>query len=400
MKRALTTICLVAGTAHAGDPVKMQEMEAQEDKPAADAAKPKEKTAEEPKTPDDPSPVEVSGGQKPTIELSNGPTKARLFGSLGPAVGVTYAPTATDADRLRGGVEGSNAGLGLHAQIATLSGIAYVSVTAPQNDNSIVHLDRATLRWEPFKFLQLSAGHEPIPLDVQSATPMAAMMFPQALPWNGEFAPVAKAGAQVAGLHEYGSVWVGIWDGFAPDLAAEIIEERGLMGSARVEVTPLGKFDYDENVKNIPLRVGIGAGVTYRAATGYRGDGMANRRSRDLRAAGSVRVGWTALLVEVEVMRKQITDDLSMRPDVATGVYGQASYRIKLDTWQLVPLGRVGTYTIRQMSAPSQGSSAELGLGTIPWPSDRLRVMGLYQYIGDPQLGASHRGVLQARLSF
>jgi hypothetical protein len=363
-----------------------------------DAARKDDTTAEEKKA--DASPVEVSGGQKPTLEISNGPTRARLFGSLGPGVDVKYAPDATEADRVKGGFGASNAGLGLHAQLSTLSGVAYVSVTAPQNDNSIVHLDRATLRWQPIKYLQLSAGHEPIPLDLQAATPMAAMMFPQALPWHQQFSPAAKAGAQVAGLHEYGGVWIGIWDGFAPDPLAGIMDERGLMGSARIEVTPLGSFQFDENVKDIPFRLGFGAGLTYRAATGYLPDGMATRRSRDLRAAGSGRIGWSALLVEFEVMRKQITDDLSTRPDVATGAYAQASWRLYLGTWQLVPLARLGTYTIRQMSAPAQGTSAELGLGTIPWPSDRLRIIGLYQYIGDPDIGVAHRGVLQARLSF
>lgn len=412
MKRALVTICLFGlwgGRAHAGDPIKMQEMEAREDTSSSeDKDKDKEKPADPAKAPaaaekpapDDASPVEVSGGHKPTVELSNGPAKARLFGSLGPAVDFKYTPTATDADRMKGGVAASNAGLGLHAQISTLSGIAYVSVTAPQNDNSFVHLDRATLRWQPIKYLQLSAGHEPIPLDLQAATPMATMMFPQALPWHGQFSPVAKAGGQIAGLHEYGGVWVGIWDGFAPSFVDQIFEERGIMTSARVEVTPLGSFAFDENVKDIPLRIGIGAGVTYREATGYLADGMATRRSRDLRAAGSVRVGFRDLLVELEVMRKQITDDLSMRPDVATGAYAQASWRLRIDTWQLVPLARVGMYTIRQMSAPAQGTSAELGLGTIPWPSDRVRVIGLYQYDGNPDVGTSHRGVLQARLSF
>ena len=400
MKRALITICLFGGVAYAGDPVKLQEMEPKSDDTDEGAAKPAAKTEAKPEAEDDPSPVEVSGGHKPTVEIKNGPAKARLFGSLGPAVDFKYTPTATDADRTKGGVAASNAGLGLHAQIYTLSGVAYVSVTAPQNNNSFAHLDRATLRWKPIKFLELSAGHEPIPLDLQAATPMAAMMFPQALPWHGQFSPVAKAGAQVAGLHEYGGVWVGIWDGFAPNINAQIFEERGIMTSARVELTPLGSFAFDENIKDIPLRIGIGAGVTWREATGYLSDGMATRRSRDLRAAGSIRVGWRALLVELEVMRKQITDDLSMRPDVATGGYAQASWRLYAGDWQLVPLARVGTYTIRQMSAPAQGSSAELGFGTIPWPSDRVRVIGLYQYDDNPDVGSSHRGVLQARLSF
>src|SRR5262249_11853470 len=138
----------------------------------------------------------------------------------------------------------------------------------------------------------------------------------------------------------------------------------------------------------------------YRAASTYLADGSTASRSRDLRAALSLRAGWHGLLVETELLRRQVTDDLSMRPDVDTGVYVQGSYRFHLDKAQLAPLVRLGSLWVRQLSAPATGYSVELGAAAFPLPSERLRIVAMYELLGDPDLGASHRAVAQLRLGF
>src|SRR5439155_6981522 len=105
--------------------------------------------------------------------------------------------------------------------------------------------------------------------------------------------------------------------------------------------------------------------ATYRAATAYAADGQAATRSRDLRASASVRVGFYGLLVEAEVLRKQVTEDLEMRPDVATAAYVQGSWRIHVGRAQVFPLLRFGALALRELSAPSSGHSIEVGAAAL-----------------------------------
>jgi hypothetical protein len=247
----------------------------------------------------------------------------------------------------------------------------------------------------------LSVGLDQVPLSLQSATPVAALVFPARVALSDQFIVPVQAGLQVTGMHDRGNVTIGVWNGSQGDVTTMTTEpERGLLFSARVEATPLGKFAFDENGGKGALRVGIGLGATYRAASSYLADGMSQSRSRDLRAAVSLRVGWHGLLAEAEVLRRQITDDLSMRPDVATGAYLQASYRFRVHAARLVPLLRLGTLAIRQLAAPASGQSVEAGLAAFPLASDRLRLTALYEYLEDPDLGPSHHAIAQLRLAF
>jgi hypothetical protein len=140
----------------------------------------------------------------------------------------------------------------------------------------------------------------------------------------------------------------------------------------------------------------------YRDATTYLADGTASARSRDLRAAAAVRVGWRGLLVVGEVLRKQVTDDLSMRPDVMTRSYLQANWWIPFGKGQgrISPLVRAGLLEVRELTAPASGRSLELGVAAYPMANGRLRLVGVYRGYLDPDLGPSHGGIIQARVVF
>jgi hypothetical protein len=351
---------------------------------------------------DDAPPIEVSGGLSPTVAIQGGSgAHGELFGALAPAVDVGYQPQAVERDRWAYGAAASRASLGLSAGMGDLTALAFVLVGAPQDGKSTVDLDRAIVRWKPKKYLALSAGRDSVPLSAQSATPTAALLFPSRVPVADRFALVTQAGAQAQYLSDVVTVSAGVWNGVSNDITGMMpVDERGPLFSARVEVTPMGEFAFDENAGRGPLKVGIGLGATYRAASTYLADGSAASRSRDLRAGLSLRVGMEGMLVETEILRRQVTDDLSMRPEVDTAYYVQASYRIHVDKAQIAPLARVGWLWVRELSAPALGSSLELGVAAFPIASEKLRITGMYQRLSDPDLGTSHHGVAQLRFAF
>jgi hypothetical protein len=350
---------------------------------------------------DDAAPVAVSGGLAPSAQLHNDAATAQLFWALAPALDLGYRPDATDRDRWVYGAGGSRATLGIYATYGQVSGLVFAGLGSSPQGQSSLDLETALVRWKPTKLLTLSAGRDRVPVSVQSATPTPALVFPSRVPLDGEFALKAQAGVQAELSHEYVTARVGVWNGISSDISGAMpVPEQGLLTSALVTVTPLGKLDIDENAGRGPLRIGIGGAIAYRASSSYLPDGMTASRARDLRASFAVRVGYKGLYGEAEVLRRQITDDLSMRPDVATGAYIQGGWRFRAGKASFAPLLRLGTLAVRQRSAPARGGSFELGLAALPLASDRLRVVGLYQYLVDPDLGASHRGLAQLRLAF
>jgi len=346
-------------------------------------------------------PTEVSGGLTPTVALSKGASQLAFFGTFSPTFDVAHRDRAAERDRWAYGAASSRAALGIHAGLGDVSGIVYVRVAAPSEGQASVDLERAVVRYKPIDALVLAAGRDRVPLTLQSALPSAAMLFPSRIALNSRFAITAQAGAQVKLEVARANVQLGAWNGASDDITlTSMPDERGLLYTARAELTPLGSFELDENGGEGDLRIGIGGGASYRAATRYLADGESTSRSRDLRAAAALRIGWRGLLVTSEVMRRQVTDDLSMRPDVATGAYLQASYRVHAGKLRIVPMARVGALAIRELAAPATGSSVELGGAVFPMATDKLRLSALYQRVVDPDLGLAQGALLQIRLAF
>jgi hypothetical protein len=338
--------------------------------------------------------------------ISSGLVKLQVFGSLRPTFGLVQRDTTSARDRWDYGAAGSRIDLGADAKAGHgVSAIFYMklgsSVSEDDNDAK-VEVERAIVRWQPIKELRLSAGRDRVPLSAQGATPTAARVFPSRIALDSTYTMPIDVGVQSALTTPYVTASLGVWNGLAGDtMLAPGAEERGLLYSSRLEITPLGSLDFDETHRDCPLRFGIGTGATYRAASTFSPTGAEGMRSRDLRVAVSARMAWKGLLLQTEVLRKQITDDLSERPDIATGGYVQASWRFGVSKIEVAPLFRAGIDHVRQLTAPATGSSVEAGGAIFPFGNtDRLVLVALWTRQQDPDLRAENRLTGQLRVRF
>jgi hypothetical protein len=372
----------------------------------ADEATPE--APEAPPAPGDAAPTDSVTKGAVLPPLRTGIVEARFGGSLRPTVGLSRHDTPVARDRWAYGIAGSSIDVGMDARVGShVSGTLYVSVGSERGPDGTlkgrIGLERAIVAYEPIRLLRLSAGRDSVPLSAQSATPTVARVFPDRIALDDTFVLPADVGLQARLTTDKISGFAGVWNGIASDVMLEAgASERGLLYSARVEVTPRGAFEFDEGRRENELRIGIGAAASYRAATAFTPTGMTGVRSRDLRATASLRVAWHGLFVQAEVLRRQITDDLSMRPDVATAGYIQASWRLRTARVDIAPLGRAGIEYIRQLSSPATGRSFELGAAVFPMArkTDRLQVSALYAHVQEPDLGLVDRFLMQLRLGF
>jgi hypothetical protein len=345
---------------------------------------------------------------KATKPVEAGPVRVQLFGSLRPTVGVSHYPDGIQRDRWGYGATGSSIDVGVDAQAGSgVSGGLYVNVhtTRDQDGATVgkVGLESAVIRYEPIHGLVFIAGRDGVPLSAQSATPTIGRVYSTRIVLNDTFVLPADVGAQARYSTPYVSVFTGVWNGIASDaMLGPGARERGFLYSGRIEVTPLGPFEFSESTRPSTVRIGIGLASTYRAATTFTQTGTEAVHSRDLRAAASIRAAYRGLFVQAELLRKQITDDLSSRPDVATAGYVQASWRFRAGPIEMAPLARAGLMRVRQLSMPETGSSLEVGAAFYPLAkgSDRLQVSPMLMRIDDPDSGPRTEFLLQARLGF
>ncbi|MDX2093553.1 MAG: hypothetical protein SFX73_37270 [Kofleriaceae bacterium] len=341
-------------------------------------------------------------------ELQAGTLRMRVYGSLRPSLSVIHNDATLERDRWAYGVSGSRVDLGVDAAVGGgVSAVFYVRVASDRDAMgdtvARIDLERALVRYAPIPALRFSLGRDQIPLSAQSATPTVGRVFPSRIALDNAFVLPGDVGAQAQVMTSKLSAFAGVWNGVAADaMLAAGASERGLLYTTRLEVTPLGAFAFDEGVRPAQLRVGIGAAFAYRSATQFTATGAEGGHSRALRASASLRAAWQGLFVQAELLRKQITDDLSSRPDVATAVYAQASWRFAMRQLDLAPLARAGVEDRRQLSAPARATSLELGVAAFPLAraTDRLQVNAMYEHHDDPDVGASQLVRATLRLSF
>jgi hypothetical protein len=117
--------------------------------------------------------------------------------------------------------------------------------------------------------------------------------------------------------------------------------EQGPLFSVRVDAEPLGAFESrDARPMRGPFRFAAGAGVVYHPAVLFDEDGFLDRRIRDVRLSASARVAGGGVYAQAEILRRDRSDDISSRREVATGAYVQAAVLTPLKG--IAPIGRVG----------------------------------------------------------
>lgn len=320
----------------------------------------------------------------------------KIGGYLRPELVFGLHPEAAPADRYDYGIDGSRAGLQVGGQP-----LETVHVAFHMSLGDDVAVESALLTWRPVAWASLTVGRRSVPFTASSSTSSNAMLFPGRVELHRAFERDKDLGvfATASTPARHVIVSAGAWNG-----GADADAGRGILGSVRIDVSPLGAMPFEEgDLARGPLRVSAGAGALYREHSRYDDAGYESVRRRDLRASASARASYRGLFVQTEVLRRQVTDSLSARPDVATGWYAMASYYVVAGALGLAPLARVGVLAEDQMTLPVTGTSYEAGLALLPRPralrAHDVRFAATYRTRTDAVTGeASHRATGQIRM--
>lgn len=323
-----------------------------------------------------------------------------------PSAEAVVRPDAIPEDQLQVGTSAANAGLVVTGDASeTVSGTVYLllsrdvveavtAVSAVDQDNngsidgvatstrsvasSLVR--EASLTWAPTESLALKGGHMPIPFTSQSQSADTALLFATRSGPTSEFIADDDLGVLALGsLVDVATVQGGAFLGSA---SGEHLPAgtRGGLYLARVDVHPLGDFDFDETVGvDQPLRIGLGAGLAWHPYVGFDTAGYEAIRVNDVRAAGSARIGVAGFSAGAEVLWREETNDLNHRPSEALGGYLQAGFHSAVG---LEPVVRIGL-TEEDRSFDTR-RTRWLDIGANWYASERVKLSA--QYLGEHRL--------------
>lgn len=329
----------------------------------------------------------------PLLLLTLAPAHAGLLqieGFVSPQLTATVRPEAVPADRLTAGMQNSAAGVIfsgepderwafktylLFSPSDVFPALASVSTLDRDNDGGVDGLETTTgdaigsvvreisVTWRPAERFDLKLGRMPLPFTSQAQSPDTALLFPQRSGPNRVF----LADDDLGGLLSYDLDGIviaraGLFNGTGVGPGAS--SELGALYLGRVDVNPLGDFDFDETAgADAPFRVGVGAGVAWHPYTSYDSAGYPDVRVSDFRGSASVRVAVSGLSVSGELLRRLQVDDLTDRPVEATGAYGQAGWLL---AFGVEPIFRMGWTAEDQSFDPRYTVWTDAGFNVYP----------------------------------
>jgi hypothetical protein len=352
-------------------------------------------------------------------------------GYVQPQIAVRYRPEALPRDRFEFGMGATRAGLIFRGRIYNtwrftvhfvlggefLEALVGLDVIDRDGDGAIddvtsktellagLAIEELSVTWAPLRFLQVRAGQMRIPFTAAHRSPNTALMFPDRSAPNAVF----LRGSDLGVLGELDladsrfQLAAGVFNGSGVSFGRS--NERGPLLAVRIDGSPLGAFPFVEgDLERGPFRIGVGGGLLYFPSTIYDAAGFASTRARDLRLSGSLRIAGGGFFFQAEVLRRQRTDSLSSRPDLATGAYGQMSFFVWVpDAFGFAPIARVGWtsedegFDVRHTVFIEGGVALYLGRNPIKAP--RL----VMQYLGEiriTELEEAHGAVVLLDLRF
>ncbi len=256
--------------------------------------------------------------------------------------------------------------------------------------------------------LNLKLGQMRVPFSKQNNTQNNSLLFPR----RNQAVTSFLVSSDLGGLVEAGfadrrlSLSAGVFNGTG--LAVNRDNRRGPLWSGQVEVAPLGALGgYESALElNKKPRFAIGAGLLY---SPYRLFDTAGNdtltRARDLLLSGSAKFVMHGFYLQSEFIRRQVTDNLSSRPFLSTGAYGQLSYAIPAGKKLFIaPLGNFGWTVSEQAVQPLDRYYTTDGIAFY-LPNERqldaVRVSLLYEGEWRVDEGESAQGgTLQVQLKF
>lgn len=358
-----------------------------------------------------------------------------LHGYVQPQFGLRYYPGALPADRWQYGGLSSRAGivisgspikdwayivhLALDARaLYVVTGVDVVDTDGTGGNDALsvfkrpissTAFEEVTVAYRPLPFLSLKMGAMRVPFTVALRSANTAQMFANRPGANEVFQSGSDQGLLAIGDWLDGKVQAsaGVFTGTSLGLLPANTDSRGLLYSARVDGNPLGRLPYSGiDFDRSGFRFGIGVGGLYRDATLFTRSGYELSDVRDVRTSASVRAAFRGAYLQAEGFRRLGADNVSSRPNQATGAYAQGSFFAALPrAIGVAPLGRVGVSTEDELTLPRRTVYIEAGVALfpkidIPRP-DTVRVLA--QYLGENRVfeqRKGHAGILQVQVLF
>lgn len=345
-------------------------------------------------------------------------TRLKLSGYLLPTFVVTQRDNAVARDRLQIGTLSSRIGLVLEGQphddwsyrieigldaavinnrqtagrvvtdVGTIASPSGNNVRSTYAFTTTVPIEEASISYRPLTWYALKVGRMRMPFSVGQGAIFTTTMFPNRPAPTQVFLNGPDDGVlnTFAFLEDRIQARVGAFNGSSLGLIVPNTTPLGPVYSANVDVHPLGKMPGREGgAVGGPLRFALGVGMLYRIGTLFDATGYEATRFADTRLSAAARFTIRGLFLQGEYLRRVQTDNLSLRPAIATGVYGQGSYYRAIGRVALSPLARVGLSVQDENFAPQKTLSYEGGLAFYPRADlpepDALRI--LVQYVGE-----------------
>ena len=256
--------------------------------------------------------------------------------------------------------------------------------------------------------LNLKLGQMRVPFSKQNKTQNNSLLFPRRNQAVTSFLVSSDLGGVVEAnfVDKRVSLSGGLFNGTG--LAVNRDNRRGPLWSAQLEVAPLGAVGGYESALELSKkpRFAVGAGTLYSPYRLFDSAGNDTlTRARDLLVSGSAKFVMHGFYLQGEFIRRQVTDNLSSRPFLSTGAYGQLSYAIPAGKKLFIaPLGNFGWTASEQAVEPLNRYFTTDGIAFY-LPNERqldaVRVSLLYQGEWLVDEGESAQGgTLQVQLKF
>lgn len=269
--------------------------------------------------------------------------------------------------------------------------------------------EEVTIAYRPVDFFTLKMGAMRMPFTVALRSANSALLFPNRPGANEVFQSGADQGILAVGqwLDHRLLASVGVFTGTSLGLLSPDTEARGLVYSVRVDANPLGRLPAAEtDFARGPVRFGVGVGGLFRNGSLYSKTGYELADTRDARASASLRFSAYGLFLQAEALRRLSTDNVTSRPNQASGAYVQGSYFIPLTSQLgLAPIARFGGTVEDEVTLPRRTLYIEGGFSffpriDLPRP-ESLRLLLAYQ--GERRTTdeeSAHAVIAQAQLLF
>ncbi len=271
-----------------------------------------------------------------------------------------------------------------------------------------VPVEEASVSYQPIGWYTVKVGHMRMPFSVAHVATITTTMFPNRPGPTEVFMSGPDDG--LLNIFEFleGRLQarLGAFNGSSLGLQVPNTTPLGPVYSLFLDVQPLGRLPPREGgAVRGPLRIGLGMGSLYRIGTLFDETGYEATRFSDARLSAAARVTFLGVFLQGEILRRVQQDNLSLRPNVATGVYGQGSYYLPFSGVAIGPLARVGLSVQNESFAPQKTLSYEAGLAFYPnsdlLEPDALRI--LVQYIGErrtPSEETANGAIVHLQLKF